>query len=72
MSAEILPNLSENSVFTAMESYEQDLNVKSQIFEWSERLGILRLQIFVIDKNLSPHQSTFTGLVTRNACYSFL
>ena len=40
-----MANISENSVFTAMESYEKGLNVKSRIFEWSERLRILQEEV---------------------------
>jgi len=36
-----MAKLSENSVFTAIESYEKGVDVKTQIFEWSE---ILRVQ----------------------------
>jgi phosphate transport system protein len=40
-----MANLSENSVFTAMESYEKGLNVKNRIFEWSERLRLLQEEV---------------------------
>jgi phosphate transport system protein len=40
-----MANLSENSVFTAMESYEKGLNVKMQIFEWSEKLRRLQEEV---------------------------
>ncbi|MGA9154821.1 MAG: phosphate uptake regulator PhoU [Candidatus Nitrosopolaris sp.] len=40
-----MANISENSVFTAMESYEKGINVKSRIFEWSERLRILQEEV---------------------------
>src|SRR5215467_240418 len=40
-----MTNISENSVFTAMESYEKGINVKSRIIEWSERLRILREEV---------------------------
>ena len=40
-----MTNISENSVFTAMESYEKGINVKSRIFEWSERLRILQEEV---------------------------
>jgi hypothetical protein len=31
-----MANISENSVFTAMDSYEKGVCVRSQIFEWSQ------------------------------------
>jgi len=31
-----MAKLSENSVFTAIESYEKGVDVKREIFEWSE------------------------------------
>ena len=40
-----MANLSENSVFTAMESYEKGLNVKMQVFEWSENLRRLQEEV---------------------------
>jgi phosphate transport system protein len=40
-----MANLSENSVFTAIESYEKGLNVKRRIFEWSEKLRILQEEV---------------------------
>src|SRR5205807_1670456 len=33
-----MAKLSENSVFTAIESYEKGVDVKTQIFEWSEMI----------------------------------
>jgi phosphate transport system protein len=40
-----LANISENSVFTATESYEKGINVETRIFEWSERLRILQEEV---------------------------
>jgi phosphate transport system protein len=40
-----MANISENSVFTATESYEKGINVKTRIFEWSERLRILQEEV---------------------------
>jgi phosphate transport system protein len=37
--------LSEKSVFTAIDSYEKGLKVKEQIFEWSERLRELQEEV---------------------------
>ena len=37
--------LSERSVFTAIDSYEKGLKVKEQIFEWSERLRELQEEV---------------------------
>ncbi|MGB7956550.1 MAG: PhoU domain-containing protein, partial [Candidatus Nitrosopolaris sp.] len=37
-----MAKLSENSVFTAIESYEKGIDVKRQIFEWSEILRVLQ------------------------------
>ena len=35
----------ENSVFTAIESYEKGIGVKRQIFEWSEILRVLQEEV---------------------------
>jgi phosphate transport system protein len=40
-----MSKLSENSVFAAIESYEQSTHVKKQIFDWSERLRILQDEV---------------------------
>lgn len=37
-----MARLSEQSVFTSIESYDKGTNVKKQIFEWSERLRVLQ------------------------------
>jgi phosphate transport system protein len=36
-----MAKLSENSVFTAIESYEKGVDVKRQIFDWSETLRVI-------------------------------
>ena len=40
-----MAKLSENSVFTAIESYEKGVDVKTQIFEWSETLRVLQEEV---------------------------
>jgi phosphate transport system protein len=40
-----MAKLSENSVFTAIESYERGGNAKREIFEWSEKLCILQEEV---------------------------
>jgi phosphate transport system protein len=40
-----MAKLSENSVFTAIESYEEGSNAKREIFEWSEKLRILQEEV---------------------------
>jgi phosphate transport system protein len=40
-----MAKLSENSVFTAIESYEKGLDAKGQIFEWSEKLRVLKEEV---------------------------
>lgn len=37
-----MARLSEQSVFTSIESYEKGTNLKKQIFEWSEKLRVLQ------------------------------
>lgn len=37
-----MARLSEQSVFTSIESYDKGTNVKKQIFEWSEKLRVLQ------------------------------
>ena len=37
-----MAKLSEQSVFTSIESYDRGTNVKKQIFEWSEKLRVLQ------------------------------
>ena len=37
-----MARLSEQSVFTSIESYDKGTNVKKQIFDWSERLRVLQ------------------------------
>jgi hypothetical protein len=40
-----MAKLSENSVFTAIESNEKGIDVKRQIFEWSEILRVLQEEV---------------------------
>jgi phosphate transport system protein len=40
-----MAKLSENSVFAAIESYEESTQVKKQIFDWSETLRILQDEV---------------------------
>lgn len=40
-----MAKLSENSVFTAIESYQEGTQVKKQIFDWSEKLRILQEEV---------------------------
>lgn len=40
-----MSKLSENSVFAAIESYEQSTHFKKQIFDWSEKLRILQDEV---------------------------
>ena len=37
-----MAGLSEQSVFTSIESYNKGTSVKKQIFEWSEKLRVLQ------------------------------
>src|SRR5215210_218415 len=40
-----MAKLSENSVLTAIESYEEGTRIKSQIFDWSEKLRTLQEEV---------------------------
>jgi phosphate transport system protein len=40
-----MAKLSENSVFTAIESYQKSTLVKKQIFDWSEKLRVLQEEV---------------------------
>jgi phosphate transport system protein len=40
-----MAKLSENSVFTAIESYQSGVHTKKQIFDWSEKLRILQEEV---------------------------
>ena len=40
-----MAKLSENSVFTAIESYKESTLVKKQIFDWSEKLRVLQEEV---------------------------
>jgi phosphate transport system protein len=40
-----MAKLSEDSVFTAIESYEKGIDVKKQIFDWSEKLRVLQEEV---------------------------
>jgi phosphate transport system protein len=40
-----MAKLSENSVFTAIESYQEGTQAKKQIFDWSEKLRILQEEV---------------------------
>ena len=40
-----MAKLSENSVFTAIESYQKGTHVKKQIFDWSEKLRVLQEEV---------------------------
>jgi hypothetical protein len=74
-----MANISENSVFTATESYEKGINVKTRIFEWSERLQeevsdlavelIARYQpVALVWKSLMDFQGSETMGFTYNDC----
>src|SRR5215469_2552691 len=72
-----MAGLSEQSVFTSIESYNKGTSVKKQIFEWSEKLRVLQdetgnviiptclavvVAIFVISTPLLPFRSTYACL----------
>ncbi|HEY9385641.1 MAG TPA: PhoU domain-containing protein [Nitrososphaeraceae archaeon] len=40
-----MSKISEDSVFLAIESYEKNVSVKKQIFEWSERLRLMQEEV---------------------------
>ena len=40
-----MAKLSENSVFAAIESYQQSTHIKKQIFDWSEKLRVLQEEV---------------------------
>src|ERR1044071_9425072 len=40
-----MAKLSENSVFTAIESYQKGTHEKRQIFDWSEKLRVLQEEV---------------------------
>src|SRR5438067_4349045 len=40
-----MAKLSENSVFTAIESYQESTHIKKQIFDWSEKLRVLQEEV---------------------------
>jgi phosphate transport system protein len=40
-----MAKLSENSVLTAIESYQEGTHVKKQIFDWSEKLRVLQEEV---------------------------
>lgn len=40
-----MSKLSENSVFAAIDSYQNNTNIKKQIFDWSEKLRVLQEEV---------------------------
>jgi phosphate transport system protein len=65
----IISNISENSVFTATESYEKGINVKTRIFEWSERLRILQEEVSDLAVELiARYQPVATDLRMIRSC----
>ena len=40
-----MAKLSENTVFTAIESYQSGVQIKKQIFDWSEKLRVLQEEV---------------------------
>jgi phosphate transport system protein len=40
-----MAKLSENSVFAAIESYQESTHIKKQIFDWSEKLRVLQEEV---------------------------
>src|SRR5918912_1348038 len=40
-----MSKLSENSVFTAIDSYQSGVQIKKQIFDWSEKLRVLQEEV---------------------------
>ncbi len=40
-----MSKLSENSVFTAIDSYQSGIQIKKQIFDWSEKLRVLQEEV---------------------------
>src|SRR6476469_6943965 len=40
-----MAKISENSVFAAIESYQESTHIKKQIFDWSEKLRILQEEV---------------------------
>jgi phosphate transport system protein len=40
-----MAKLSENSVFAAIDSYQNSTNIKKQIFDWSEKLRVLQEEV---------------------------
>jgi phosphate transport system protein len=56
-----MAKLSENSVFTAIESYEKGIDVKRQIFEWSEILRVLQEEVADLAIELIARYQPVTG-----------
>src|SRR5439155_23626563 len=56
-----MAKLSENSVFTAIESYEKGVDVKTQIFEWSETLRVLHEEVADLEIELIVRYMTVAG-----------
>ena len=56
-----MAKLSENSVFTAIESYEKGIDVKRQIFEWSETLRVLQEEVADLAIELIARYQTVAG-----------
>ena len=46
-----MAKLSESSVLTALGSYEEGTRIKSQIFDWSEKLRILQEEVADLAKD---------------------
>lgn len=62
-------DLSEKSVFTAIDSFEKGLDVKKQIFEWSERLRQLQEEVADLAMELiARYQPVATDLRFIRSC----
>ena len=62
-------DLSEKSVFTAIDSFEKGLDVKNQIFEWSERLRQLQEEVADLAMELiARYQPVATDLRFIRSC----
>jgi hypothetical protein len=73
-----MAKLSENSVFTAIESYEKGVDVKTQIFEWSEILRVQQEEVAgsnslaVIRPSINIFLSSllYSDIITTNYCFT--
>ena len=64
-----MAKLSEDSVFTAIESYEKGVNVKVQIFEWSEKLRVQQEEVADLTVELiARYQPVATDLRFLRSC----